>query len=88
MCFIVERNVTNGPSCLLDRKWLVCDFAGAVVNERQLQAAKCWRANFIFDSSDLHKLLVLQKHTAGFLFNLQLHITTENGNWHMQTGEL
>lgn len=88
MCFIVERNVTNGQSCLLDRKWLVCDFAGAVVNERQLQAAKCWRANFIFDSSDLHKLLVLQKHTAGFLLNLQLHITTENSNWHMQTGEL
>lgn len=88
MCFIIEKNVTNGPSCLLDRKWLVCDFAGAVVNERQLQAAKCWRAHFIFDSSDLHKLLVLRNNTAGFLFNLQLHITTENGNWHMQTGEL
>lgn len=46
-------------SCLLDRKRLVCDFASAVVNKSQLQTAKCWRADFIFDPSDLHKLLVL-----------------------------
>ena len=46
-------------SCLLDRKGLVCDFAGAVVNKSQLQTAERWRANFIFDPSDLHILLVL-----------------------------
>lgn len=48
-------------SCLLDIKRLVCDLARAVVNHRQLQAAECRRADFIFDPSDLHKLLVLEK---------------------------
>lgn len=49
------------PSCLLDIKRLVCDLARAVINHRQLQAAECRRAHFIFDPSDLHKLLVLEK---------------------------
>lgn len=53
-------------SCLLDRKGLVCDFASAVVNKGQLQTAKCWRADFIFDPSDLHKLLVLRNLQQGF----------------------
>lgn len=46
--------------CLLDIKRLVCDFAGAVIDQSQFQAAKRWRAEFIFDPSDLHKLLVLK----------------------------
>lgn len=54
------------PSCLLDRKWLVCDFSSAVVNESQLQTAECWRADFIFDPSDLHKLLVLGNTQQSF----------------------
>lgn len=49
--------------CLLDIKRLVCDFAGAVVDQGQLQAAERWRAELIFDPSDLHKLLVLKKMT-------------------------
>lgn len=49
--------------CLLDIKRLVCDFASAVVDQGQFQAAECWRAEFVFDPSDLHKLLVLKKIT-------------------------
>lgn len=47
-------------SRLLDRKRPVCDFSSAVVDKSQLQTAKCWRADFISDPSDLHKLLVLE----------------------------
>lgn len=47
-------------SCLLDRKWFVCDFLGAVVDKSQLQTAERWRANFIFNTSDFHKLLILE----------------------------
>lgn len=57
-------------SCLLDREGFVCDFACAVVNEGQLQAAECWRADFIFDPRDLHKLLVLKKKKTQQDFHL------------------
>ena len=50
----------NGASDLLDREGLVCDLPRAVVDQSELQAAQCWRTNFIFDPCDLHKLLVLE----------------------------
>lgn len=58
-----RRSQRMKPICLLDIKRLVCDFARAVVDQGQFQAAECWRAEFIFDPSDLHKLLVLKKMT-------------------------
>lgn len=58
--FALERQMMN-YRCLLDIKRPVCDFATAMVNKSQLQAAKCWRADFIFDTCDFHKLLVLEK---------------------------
>lgn len=65
LCFSIESNKMK-LRCLLDRKRLVCDFASAMVNKSQLQTAQCWRADFIFDPSDLHKLLVLGDIQQGF----------------------
>lgn len=69
MYFLTESQLTK-LSCLLDRKRPVCDFASAMVNKSQLQTAECWRADFIFDPSDLHKLLVL----GNIHFHLQFFI--------------
>lgn len=52
---------------LLDIKGLVCDFASAVIDQSQLEAAQRWRTYFIFDACDLHKLLVLENKTSSLI---------------------
>lgn len=56
---LFPKSLVLGSSCSLDGKGLVGNPAGAVIDERQLQAAERRGANLVFDSSDFHKLLVL-----------------------------
>lgn len=65
--------------CLLDIEGLVCDFASAVVDQGQFQAAEGWRAEFIFDPSDLHKLLVLKKMTLVLTIKINFSVYSGGG---------